>query len=53
MADLRPSGKYVMEDLHLVGGLPGVHKLLLEMGYLDGSCITVTGKRGMSTQSMM
>ncbi len=44
IADLKPSGKYVMEDLHKVGGVPGVQKLLLEHGYLDGTCLTVTGK---------
>ncbi|PWN05695.1 dihydroxy-acid dehydratase [Rhodohalobacter mucosus] len=44
LADLKPSGKYVMEDLYNAGGVPAVQKLLLEHGYLDGSCITVTGK---------
>ncbi len=44
LADLKPSGKYVMEDLHKVGGVPAVQKLLLAEGYLDGTCITVTGK---------
>ena len=44
IADLKPSGKYVMEDLHHVGGTPAVMKYLLEKGYLDGSCLTVTGK---------
>ncbi len=44
IADLKPSGKYVMEDLHLVGGVPAVMKYLLEKGLLDGSCMTVTGK---------
>ena len=44
LADLKPSGKYVMEDLHQVGGTPGVMKLLLEKGLLDGDCLTVTGK---------
>lgn len=44
LADLKPSGSYVMEDLHDVGGVPGVQKLLLREGYLDGSCLTVTGK---------
>ncbi len=44
IADLKPSGKYVMEDLHEAGGVPGVQKLLLEHGFLDGSCMTVTGK---------
>lgn len=44
LADLKPSGKYVMEDLHNVGGVPAVMKYLLEKGLLDGSCVTVTGK---------
>ena len=44
LADLKPSGKYVMEELHLVGGTPAVQKLLLEEKYLDGSCITATGR---------
>ncbi len=44
IADLKPSGKYVMEDLHHIGGTPAVMKYLLEKGYLDGSCLTVTGK---------
>lgn len=44
LADLKPSGKYVMEDLYNVGGVPAVQKLLLEHGYLHGECITVTGK---------
>lgn len=44
LADLKPSGKYVMEDLYNAGGVPAVQKLLLEEGLLDGSCLTVTGK---------
>jgi dihydroxy-acid dehydratase len=44
LADLKPSGKYVMEDLYNVGGVPAVMKLLLEAGYLHGNCLTVTGK---------
>ncbi len=44
LANLKPSGKYLMEDLHRVGGTPAVMKLLLEEGYLEGSCMTVTGK---------
>ncbi len=44
IADLKPSGKYVMEDLYDVGGVPAVMKLLLENGYLHGDCMTVTGK---------
>ena len=44
LADLKPSGKYMMEDLHEVGGIPAVIKMLLEAGLLDGTCMTVTGK---------
>ncbi len=44
LADLKPSGKYVMEDLHQVGGVPGVLKLMLEAGFLHGDCMTITGK---------
>ena len=44
IADLKPSGKYVMEDLHYVGGTPAVMKYLLEERLLDGDCLTVTGK---------
>jgi dihydroxy-acid dehydratase len=44
LADLKPSGKYLMEDLHLVGGIPGVLKMMLENGMLHGDCMTVTGK---------
>ncbi|MGE0371555.1 MAG: dihydroxy-acid dehydratase [Gammaproteobacteria bacterium] len=44
IADLKPSGKYVMEDLHKVGGTPAVMKYLLEHGLLDGGCLTVTGR---------
>ena len=44
LADLKPSGKYVQEDLHNVGGTPAVMKYLLEKGLLDGNCLTVTGK---------
>jgi dihydroxy-acid dehydratase len=44
LADLKPSGQHVMEDLHAVGGTPGVMKMLLERGVLDGGCLTVTGK---------
>ncbi|HUC51874.1 MAG TPA: dihydroxy-acid dehydratase, partial [Xanthobacteraceae bacterium] len=44
LADLKPSGKYVQEDLHQVGGTPAVMKYLLEKGYLDGDCRTVTGR---------
>jgi len=44
LADFKPSGKFVMEDLHEVGGLPAVHKMLLPEGLLNGDCLTVTGK---------
>ncbi|KAM0942058.1 putative dihydroxy-acid dehydratase [Dioscorea sansibarensis] len=44
LADLKPSGKYVMEDLHKIGGTPAVIRFLLEEGFLDGDCMTVTGK---------
>lgn len=44
IADLKPSGQYVMEDLHNVGGTPAVMKYLLENGLLQGDCLTVTGK---------
>ena len=44
IADLKPSGKYVMEDLHNIGGIPAVQKYLLEKGLLNGDCMTVTGK---------
>ena len=44
LADLKPSGKYLMEDLHEVGGVPAVMKYLLEEGFLHGDCLTVTGK---------
>ena len=44
LADLKPSGRYLMEDLHEVGGVPAVMKYMLEEGLLDGSCLTITGK---------
>ncbi|MDV2886786.1 dihydroxy-acid dehydratase [Alkalihalophilus pseudofirmus] len=44
IADLKPSGRYVMEHLSEIGGVPGVMKLLLEKGLLHGDCMTVTGK---------
>ena len=43
IADLKPSGKYLMEDLHEIGGVPSVLKYLLKKGYLHGDCLTVTG----------
>ncbi len=43
LADLKPSGKYVMAELHQVGGTPAVLKYLLDKGFLDGDCLTVTG----------
>jgi len=44
LADLKPSGKYLMEDVHEVGGIPAVMKYLLKKGLLNGECLTVTGK---------
>jgi len=44
LADLKPSGQYLMEDLHEAGGTPAVMKYLLEEGMIDGTCLTVTGK---------
>ena len=44
LADLKPSGKYVMEDLHTIGGTPAVMKYLLDQKLLNGDCMTVTGK---------
>ena len=44
IADLKPSGKYLMEDLHEIGGIPIVLKYLLDSGFLHGECLTVTGK---------
>lgn len=44
LADLKPSGQYVMEDLYQVGGVPAVMKMLLQEGFLHGECLTVTGK---------
>ncbi len=44
LADMKPSGKYLMEDLHAVGGVPAVMKMLLAKGMLHGDCMTVTGK---------
>jgi len=44
LADLKPSGQYVMEELHTVGGTPAVLKYLLAHGLIDGDCLTVTGK---------
>lgn len=44
LADLKPSGQYVMEDLYEVGGVPAVQKMLLREGFLHGDCMTVTGK---------
>ena len=44
LADLKPSGKYLMEDLHEVGGVPAVMKYLLKHNLLHGDCLTVTGK---------
>jgi dihydroxy-acid dehydratase len=44
LADLKPSGKFMMEDLHAVGGIPALMKYLLKEGYIYGDCMTVTGK---------
>jgi len=44
LADLKPSGKYAMEDVHKVGGIPAVLKYMLKQGMLHGDCLTVTGK---------
>ena len=44
IADLKPSGKYLMEDVHGVGGTPAIMKYLLDNGYLHGDCMTITGK---------
>jgi len=44
LVDMKPSGKYMMEDLHKVGGVPAVMKYALKMGWLHGHCLTVTGK---------
>lgn len=44
IADLKPSGRYLMEDLHKIGGTPLVMKYLLDKGLLHGDCLTVTGK---------
>jgi dihydroxy-acid dehydratase len=44
LADLKPSGKYLMEDLHNIGGVPAVMKYLLAQGFLHGECLTATGK---------
>jgi dihydroxy-acid dehydratase len=44
LGDLKPSGRFLMEDLHAVGGVPAVMKYLLEKGLLNGNCLTVTGK---------
>lgn len=44
LADFKPSGKYLMQDLHAYGGVPAVMKYLLKQGWLHGDCLTVTGK---------
>ena len=44
LADLKPSGKFLMEDLHNIGGIPSVMKFMLKNNMLDGTCLTVTGK---------
>lgn len=45
LADLKPSGKYAMEDVHRIGGIPAVLKYMLEQGMLHGDCLTVTGNK--------
>ncbi len=44
LADLKPSGKFLMEDVHRAGGIPAVMKFMLEKGMLHGDCLTITGK---------
>jgi len=44
LADLKPSGRYLMEDLHAVGGVPAVMQYMLQNDLLDGSCLTITGQ---------
>jgi dihydroxy-acid dehydratase len=44
LADLKPSGKYMMEDLDTIGGVPAVMRMLMKEGILEGGCLTVTGK---------
>lgn len=44
IGDLKPSGKYMMEDIHAIGGIPAVMKYLYKKGFLHGNCLTVTGK---------
>ena len=44
LADLKPSGKYLMEDVHAIGGIPAVLKYLLKHNLINGDCLTVTGK---------
>jgi dihydroxy-acid dehydratase len=44
LADLKPSGQYLMEDVHTIGGIPAVLKYLLKVGLIHGDCLTVTGK---------
>ena len=44
LADLKPSGKYLMEDVHKIGGIPRVLRFMLDNNMLDGDCLTVTGK---------
>ncbi len=49
IADLKPSGKFVQEDLHSVGGTPAVHEVFVGEGFLDGSCLTVTARHWLRT----
>ena len=43
LANLKPSGQYLMQDLHAIGGVPAVMKYMLENNHLDGDCLTITG----------
>ncbi|GAB3221466.1 dihydroxy-acid dehydratase [Spirosoma arcticum] len=51
LADLKPSGRYLMEDVHAIGGIPAIMKQVLEAGYLHGDCLTVTGQTLMQNLS--
>lgn len=53
IADLKPSGRYVMEDLHKVGGTPGVLKYLLQRNMINGNCMTVTGADGLVVRCLL
>jgi dihydroxy-acid dehydratase len=53
ICDLKPSGKYVMEDIHKVGGTPALLKYLMAKGFIDGSCLTVTGAAWGAAESVV